>query len=184
MKFQSYFFMYVFQLFQKAKKQPVPKIIKWFVLLFLIVVAFCLAADRFKTIKMVLLLMALLISGYIVFYLATNHKRFHFLKGIFTGTIAFANEGIYLNSDLISYDDINEITFTNHDFIGKFNKHSFLNPSVSIGVMNGIRITLKSGEIIERYFQMKHDHELFNAFKFLNQNKIPYLWNEKFFRTI
>ena len=172
--------MYTFQLFQPAKKQPAPKIIKLFVLLFLIVVAFGLANNRFKALKIILLVTALFIIGFIAFYLVTNHRRFCFLKGIFTGTITFMNEGISLNSDLISYNDINEITFTNHDFVGKFNKKSFLNPAVSIGVMNVISIKLKNNEIIKSHFQMKQDHELFNAFKFLSQNKIPYLWNENF----
>ncbi|WCM40885.1 hypothetical protein MG290_07825 [Flavobacterium sp. CBA20B-1] len=170
--------MYRFQLFHPAAKQPLPAIAKWFVALFAGMLLFCVTPAAIKTFKTIVFFINMLLCGYIAYYLATNYKRFYFTKGTFTGALTFSNEGILLKHQFIPYGEIQQIQFTHHDFLGKYNKTSVFNPSVSIGVSNQIKITLKNQEVHSHNFQMQHDYELFRAFPYLNKSKTSYLWKQ------
>lgn len=169
--------MHTFLLFNPIPKQPLPQMVKWLVLSLLLLLAFFLTTPQQQIARSFLLILFILLIAYLTYYTATNFKRFHFIKGTFTGSVKFAPTGIYWQEEFINYQEINKIDFINHDYIGRYHKRSFIQPAVSIGVNNQLTITLKNGATYFSHFQMQHDFELFKVFTILKQQQTPYSWN-------
>ena len=129
--------MHAFLLFQPATKQPLPQMVKWLVLSLLLLLAFLLTTPQQQILRSVLFTLFLLLTVYITYYIATNFKRFHFIKGTFTGLVNFTSTGIFWQQQFIDYNKINKIDFTYHDFIGQYHKnHSFSRLFLSVLVIN------------------------------------------------
>lgn len=168
--------MYSFLLFKPSDRKEFPSILKWIFLFILLSFLNIFSKYLPPFLHYTLLLMVVLLAGHIVYFLATNYKRFYFIKGTFYGKLSFSKDGIYFLEEFISYSEIDSITFLNHDFLGSFDRKKILFPSVSIGVQNKIIIKTRTNKMYESQFQMKHDNELIRIEKYFDQNQIVWKW--------
>lgn len=171
--------MHTFHLFQPNNRKSFNKILFCLLLLGVFTSIFFILRTSYPFLKNLLFICILITSCYITYVLTTNKKRFDFVSGSFIGSIIFNEDGIILINHFIPYHQIKNITFNEHDYLGKYNKKALLKPSVSIGVSNKIKLVTIDGKEYNHQFQQQHDYELFKAFRYLDKTKTNYNWLNK-----
>ncbi len=97
------------------------------------------------------------------------------LRGAFTGTISFTEEGVFQNDQFIALEKIKKITINNDDYEGHPklpNKYIGITRAFSNGTNNSIGIILTNDEhLIMNFYQKKRDdfHPITNLLVFYCQ---------------